>query len=624
MDQGAQTYDSYLVGAFGPTVLISLVTDRVLAATPDACDLLGAPDLAGRFFAPYVSDSLADFVVFIEEVQHRATAWTRKIALRTLTGEPINGELTGRSLTVQGQPALLLNILDLVGLERRAEQAAAAQMYGGGILEWHRAQSFFSELERQNQLILDAAGEGIYGVNADGKTTFVNRAAQEMLGWTTEDLLGHDIHGMIHHHHLDGEVYPSHECPIYQSFRFEQVNRIEDEVFWRKDGKPIRVAYVSTPIYDGQVLVGAVVIFRDITERWENESKLHTAMNEIAALRDRLEEENAYLQEAINIERAHHEIIGTSPAIGRLINQIAMVSQTDANVLITGENGTGKSLVASAIHNDSSRKRRPMIHFRGGAVSGDRIESELFGHIRGAFAGAVRDSPGKIELAHGGTLFIDEICDIPFEHQGQLLEVLRQQSVLRMGDDRSRAVDLRVIVSSSRNPEQEVQAGRLRQDLLLFLNVFPINCPPLRDRTEDIPLLAAHLLKLACKRMGRKVPIITERIMGQLKEYGWPGNVRELANVIERSAIVSHTGKLIVDIQNPVAPVTRNASTVMSEADIEQLRVANLIACMTRTDGRVSGPGGAAELLGVPPTTLYSRLQKLGLSDNDWQALPGG
>jgi PAS domain S-box-containing protein len=619
MNAAANTYDSYLCGAFGPTVLISLVTDRVLAATAEACALFDDPNIVGHFFAPRVLDNLADFVVFIDEVEHRGTAWTRKVTLRAKAGQAIECELTGRCLQINGERALVLNIIDLAALQQHAEETAAAQMYGGGILEWQRAQSFFSELERQNQLILDAAGEGIYGVNADGKTTFVNRAAQEMLGWTTEDLLGRDIHQMIHHHHLSGDVYPSHQCPIYRSFRYEQVNRIEDEVFWRKDGKPIRVEYVSTPIYEGQVLVGAVVIFRDITERWENERKLHSAMDEIAALRDRLEQENAYLQEAINFERAHHEIIGTSPAIRQLITQIDLVSQTDANVVISGESGTGKSLVASAIHNDSSRKRRPMIHFKGGAVSADRIASDLFGHIRGAFAGAVRDMPGKIELAHGGTLFIDEIGDIPIEHQGQLLEILQQRAVVRMGDDRSRAIDLRVIVSTNRDLEQEVQAGRLRQDLFLFLNVFPIHCASLRERVDDIPLLATHLLKLGCKRMGRKVPIVTERTMMQLKQYSWPGNVRELANVIERGAIVSQGGKLIVDIQNPVARVEQNTSALMSEAEIEQIRVANLIACMKKAGGRVSGRGGAAELLGIRPTTLFSRIQKLGITEKDWQ-----
>ncbi|WP_195819882.1 sigma-54 interaction domain-containing protein [Roseobacter sp. MH60115] len=612
------SFDSFLAGAFGPTLLIDLQTDVILAATSEAVRTFGNSALVGTHFAGRVKSDLADFVVFIDEVLHRGSAWTRKIALTAREEAPLICELNGRIVTTERGDALLLNITDLTTMDQRAEETATAQMYRSGILEWQRVQAFFSELERQNQLILNAAGEGIYGVNAEGKTTFVNRAAQEMLGWTTEDLIGRDIHQMIHHHRLNGEVYPSHECPIYQSFRFEQVNRIEDEVFWRKDNKPIRVEYVSTPIYEGQILVGAVVIFRDITERSENERKLHAAMDEIAALRDRLEQENAYLQEAINIERAHHDIIGQSPAIRQVITQIELVSRTEANVLITGESGSGKSLVASAIHNDSSRKRRPMIHFKGGAVAPEMIESELFGHVRGAFNGALRDKPGKIELAHGGTLFIDEVADIPLEHQGRLLEALQRRAVVRLGEDRMRAIELRVLASTSRNVEREVQAGRLRQDLVLFLNVFPIHCRPLRERVEDIPPLVAHFLKLASKRLGRAVPVVTEGMMQKLQKYDWPGNVRELANVIERGAIVSRAGKLVVDIQNPTAPVVRNSSTLLTEADIEQIRVANTIACMKEAGGRVSGNGGAAALLGVRPTTLYSRLQKLGLTDKDW------
>jgi PAS domain S-box-containing protein len=618
MLQTSNKNDSLLAGAIGATVVLDLQTDRIVAATSDAQQLFDTPDLVGTRFAGCLAGSIADFVVFIDEVMHCGTAWTRQIALTSVSGTRLNCELNGRLQQTDTGRFFLLNIVDLTTLERRAEETAAANMYRNGILEWQRAQAFFSELERQNQLILDAAGEGIYGVNADGKTTFVNRAAQEMLGWTTEDLIGRDIHQMIHHHHLNGDVYPSHQCPIYQSFRFEQVNRIEDEVFWRKDNKPIRVEYVSTPIYEGQVLVGAVVIFRDITERSENERKLHAAMSEIAALRDRLEQENTYLQEAINIERAHHDIIGQSPAVRQVITQIELVSRTEANVLITGESGTGKSLVASAIHNDSSRKRRPMIHFKAGAVAPEMIESELFGHVRGAFTGAVRDKPGKIELAHGGTLFIDEVADIPLEHQGRLLEALQRRAVVRLGDDRLRTIELRVLASTSRNLEREVQAGRLRQDLVLFLNVFPIHCSPLRDRVEDIPPLVAHLLKLASKRLGRDAPVITEGMMQKLQKYDWPGNVRELANVIERGAIVSHAGKLVVDIQNPSAPVVRNSTTLLTEADIEQLRVANTIACMKEANGRVSGKDGAAALLGVRPTTLYSRLQKLGLTEKDW------
>lgn len=612
------SYDSLLAGAFGPTILIDLGQDLILAATPEAGTLFGDDALTGSHFARFVAAGMETFVVFLTEVQHRGTAWTRQVTLQSAEQTPLHCEITARALDHDGQEMLLLHVLDLEILDQHAAEVAAGNIYNGGLLEWQRAQSFFSDLERENQLILNAAGEGIYGVNADGKTTFVNRAAQEMLGWTTEDLLGHDIHAKIHHHHLNGEHYPSHECPIYQSFRYEQVNRIEDEVFWRKDGKPIRVEYVSTPIYDGPQLVGAVVIFRDITERWENERKLREAMDQVAALRDQLEEENAYLQEAINIERAHHDIIGRSDAIQGIIKQIELVGPTDTNVLIRGESGVGKSLVASAVHDESSRKRRPMIHFKAGAVSPEKIESELFGQVRGAFAGALKDRPGKLELAHGGTLFIDEVADIPVELQGHLLDALQSREVIRLGDDRTRSLDLRVIASTNRDIDREVQAGRLRQDLMLHLGVFPILCPPLRDRREDIPILTAHLLRIACKRLGRKVPVVTEGAMRKLQDYHWPGNVRELANVIERGTIVSQSEKLQVEIQSHIVPRSSPTSTFLTEADVEQIRRMNIVACMKEAGGKVSGKKGAAALLGVKPTTLYSRLKKLGLNEDDW------
>ncbi|WGH78586.1 sigma 54-interacting transcriptional regulator [Jannaschia ovalis] len=607
------TLDSLLAGAFGATVVIDLSNDRILGASAEAQALLRQAPLAGHRFSTFVHGHLGQLIVFVDEVLHRGMAWTRRIQVTPRDGEALDCEINGKVAALDRGAALVLQITDLAELDSRAEAARVARLYGGGLHEWQRAQSFFSELEQQNQLILNAAGEGIYGVNADGKTTFVNRAAQEMLGWTADDLLGQDIHSKIHHHHLDGELYPSQECPIYQSFRFEEVNRIEDEVFWRKDGKPIRVEYVSTPIYEGKVLAGAVVIFRDITERWENEQKLREALEEVAALRDKLEQENAYLQEAINIERAHHDIIGQSPSIREILARIEMVSRTNANVLITGESGTGKAMVATAIHADSDRRRRPLIHFKCASVNPDMIESELFGHVRGAFTAALRDKPGKLELAHGGTLFLDEFADIPLEQQGMLLEALQSRRVTRMGDTRPRELDLRVVASTSRNLEREVQAGRVRQDLMFFLNVFPIQCTPLRERIDDIPPLTVHLLKLACKRLGIPVPVITEGIIRTLQRYDWPGNVRELANVIERAAIVSRGDKLRVDIRSVGAPAVRGAATLLTEAEVDQIRTANTIACLRETGGKVSGPGGAAELLGIRPTTLYSRIRKLGL-----------
>ncbi|MBC7164961.1 MAG: sigma 54-interacting transcriptional regulator [Roseovarius sp.] len=611
------TPDSLLDALAEAALIIDLGRDLILRTNARGLDLFGVPRAGGVALSPLLRDSLPQFIVFVDEIAHRGEAWSRDLSLRGHDGAPVPCELRGR--LIEGAPnLLLLTALDLRELDRHASITEAAGLHRSGLLEWRRAQDFFSELERQNQLILNAAGEGIYGVNADGKTTFVNRAAQEMLGWTTEDLLGRDIHSMIHHHHLSGEVYHSHDCPIYRSFRFEQVHRIEDEVFWRKDGKPIRVEYVSTPIYDHKVLAGAVVIFRDITERKENERKLREAMAQVAELRDRLEQENAYLQEAITSERAHHDIIGRSPVIRQLLTQIDLVAQTDATVLISGETGTGKALVASAIHKNSTRKRRPLIHFKCGSVAPEALEAELFGQIRGAYPGAVRDKPGKLELAHGGTLFLDDLEELPLELQGRLLNALQTRSVTRLGDTRARDIDIRAIAASTVNLEKVVAAGRMREDLYLTLNVFPILCRPLRDRREDIPELAAHLLHMACKRLNRPRPVITEGGMQRLIAYDWPGNVRELRNVIERAAIVSKGGKLIVELgTNARAPVAHRPSIRSEREMIEALRD-NLIACMREARGRVAGAGGAAELLGVPPTTFYSRLRTHDITREDW------
>lgn len=605
--------DSLLNALAEAALLIDLVEDRIRAANSRARRLLDLPDADGTAFSPLVGATLPQFIVLVDEIAHRSEAWSRDITLATAKSAPLRCEIRGR--LVEDSPSLLLlTVLDLDEMDRHDRITEAAELHRSGLLEWRRAQGFFSELERQNQLILNAAGEGIYGVNADGKTTFLNRAAQEMLGWTAEDLLGHDIHSVIHHHHLNGETYHSHDCPIYQSFRFEQVARIEDEVFWRKDGKPIRVEYVSTPIYDQKVLAGAVVIFRDITERKENERKLREAMEEVAALRDRLEQENAYLQEAITSERAHHDIIGRSPAIRQLLTKIGLVAPTDATVLITGEAGTGKALVATAIHSDSPRRRRPLIHFKCGAVTADATEAELFGQMRGAFPGALRDKPGKLELAHGGTLFLDDVSELPLEQQGRLLHALQAGEVTRLGDTRTRQIDIRVIAATTKNLEHEVAASRMREDLWLFLNVFPVTCTPLRDRRDDIPELAAHLLDIACKRMNRPRTVITERMMERLCAYPWPGNVRELKNVIERAAILSTGGKLMVELGTDTPVRGSSAQTIRTEAEIQQAIRDNIVACLRETNGKVSGPDGAAALLGVQPTTLYSRIRKFRIS----------
>ncbi|TVP73043.1 MAG: PAS domain S-box protein [Rhodobacteraceae bacterium] len=609
--------DSLLDAFPHPVLVLDTARDRVRAANERAMRLLGQAAPSGFAFAPHLAGSLPGFLVFLDELAHRGQAWRRDIALQDLNHHPLSCELRGTRLDgIDG--AILLTLIDLNELSRHDQITEANQLQRLGLLEWQRAQDFFTELERQNQLILNAAGEGIYGVNADGKTTFVNRAAREMLGWSAEDLLGRDIHSMIHHHHLNGEVYPSHDCPIYQSFRFEQVNRIEDEVFWRKDGKPIRVEYVSTPIYDQNVLAGAVVIFRDITERKENERKLREAMQEVQDLRDRLEQENAYLQETIASARAHHEIIGTSPAILQVISKIDLVAGTDANVLITGEAGTGKALVASAIHKGSARRRRSLIHFKCSAVKSDAIEAELFGQMRGAYPGALRDKPGMLELAHNATLFLDDVDELPLAIQGRMLHALQERSVTRLGDTQARRIDLRLIAASRRSLETLVRQGAFRQDLYIYLNVFPIVCAALRQRPEDIPALAAHFLALSCKRLNMTPPTITRQAMDKLIGYDWPGNVRELQNVIDRGAIISKGGKLQVDLAQPMLRRSGAKDTILTEAELTRLARDNLVAALRLTQGKVSGDAGAAELLGLQPTTLHSRIKKLKIQSEEF------
>ena len=609
--------DSIVASVPEATVVLNTHTDQIVTANNAARGLLGFPPDHPPRFSRFLAEQVQQFLVFLDELDTRGEAWTRQVELKRMDGNNLRCEIRGRPLRI-AEHSVFLTIVDLDELDRRTHDTEVAILQRAGVTEWKRAEGFFADLERRNQLILNAAGEGIYGLNAEGKATFVNRAAQEMLGWTTEDLLGKDIHSILHHTHVNGDHYHHHDCPIYKSFRFEQVNRIEDEVFWRKDGKPIPVEYISTPIYDHQILAGAVVIFRDISERKESERKLRQAMQEVADLRDRLEQENAYLQEEINTERAHHAIIGTSTAITQTLAKIDLVAGTDATVMISGEHGTGKSLVAKEIHKTSPRSRRPLIHFNCSSVLPGEVETELFGQVRGGTSGAKLDKPGKLELAHGGTLFLDDVEDLPPDVQGKLLHALQTKSVRRVGDVREKPLDIRVIAATTLSLNKRSASQQLRESLYMHLSLFPITCAPLRDRPEDIPPLASHLLQIACSNLNRPVPAITEHVMRQLKAYSWPGNVRELRNVIERAAIVSTKNKLRIELSGIASTDPNSFHVVKTEAEIQAMVRANVVAAMRSSKGKVAGLNGAAALLDIRPTTLQSRIKAFNITDADW------
>ena len=346
------------------------------------------------------------------------------------------------------------------------------------------------------------------------------------------------------------------------------------------------------------------------------------AFAEIERLRRQLELENTYLREEVAEAQAFGEIVGQSPALRAVEEQIELVAPTNASVLVLGESGTGKELVAREIHRRSQRSQGPLIKVNCASIPAELYESEFFGHVRGAFTGAVKDRIGRFEAAAGGTLLLDEVGEIPLSLQSKLLRVLQEGQYERVGEERTRSVDVRVIAATHRDLRAEVAARRFREDLFYRLNVFPIEVPPLRERLADLPSLAAHFVSAAADRLRCPPPRLTRANLAQLQAYDWPGNVRELVNVIERAVITARGGRLRFDLPvggaspRTVQPEGMEASAddeVVPQVELERRDRANTFAALQRCAWKISGEGGAAELLGVPPTTLRSRIQKMGL-----------
>ena len=471
------------------------------------------------------------------------------------------------------------------------------------------------------RLILEAAGEGIYGLDAKGITTFVNPAAEKMTGYTAKEMIGKCQHKLVHYSKLDGTPYPPEECPIYAACRDGRIHQESGEVFWRKDGSSFPVEYVSTPILKNGKSAGAVVVFKDISERKQAEE-------EIQRLRQQLELENEYLSNEVLEAKGYGSIAGNGPAIRNITEQIQMVAVTDASVLIVGESGTGKELVAREIHRNSNRHQRPLIKVNCASIPRELYESEFFGHVKGAFTGAVKDRAGRFELADGGTLFLDEVGEIPPELQSKLLRVLQEGTYERIGDEQTRHADVRLIAATNRDLKLEIERGGFRQDLFYRLNVFPIEVPPLRKRKEDIPLLARMFLESAAKKFNRPLAKLTQANVMNLQKYEWPGNVRELQNVIERAVIISRSRALHLDLPeskqiNQAEISARNDhelgddTMVLPEEEMRRFERNNLFRALEQTRWQVAGPGGAAELLGIKPTTLVSRIKKMDIKKLD-------
>ena len=585
-----------------------------------ACSLLGysRQEILKLPISSIHGRELGQLIIFSEQAMTQGRALSNRISCRLSSGHHIPAELNAARTVIGNRELLIVAIKDISEEERKREQSEVDRIARSGLLEWKHLQSLFQQGERENLLMLTSVGDGIYCVDTDGLCTFINPAAKRLLGRSDDEVLGQNIHYVHHHTHEDGSHYPVEECPIYAAIRDGVVHEGKQEMFWKHNGEPFPVEFTSTPIISDSTIIGAVVVFRDISERLETERRLHETLSELSELKARLEDENAYLQKEMLIEQKYHGIIGESPRINRLLQQVELVAQTDASVLITGESGTGKELVARAIHEASARKDNPLIRVNCAAIPHELFESEFFGHIKGAFTGAMRDRTGRFELANGGTIFLDEVGEIPLDLQSKLLRVLQEGELERVGEEKTRAVDVRVIAATNRDLKVESRENRFREDLYFRLNVFPIHSPPLRERGGDIGILALHFLEQIGNKVGKQYKL-KQSDLQRIESYSWPGNIRELQNVIERAAITAVSDRIKIDIPlegQESAPVITKADdppVIYTDETMQKMLKDNMLAALNQTGWRLFGEEGAAELLGMKPTTLASRIKRMGL-----------
>ena len=453
-----------------------------------------------------------------------------------------------------------------------------------------------------SHLTIERSPDAIFWIDSGGRIHRANAAACRLLGYPQDELLGMKACKLYHE---------SEESWLkrWSDFREKREFTLEDYLF-TKDGQRI-LAEISGSFFEFEGQEYTCSFVRDIRERKRTAENLKNALTEMEQLKSQLQREILYLRQEIKLTHNFEEIISNNDRFKEILAEVEQVASTEATVLILGETGTGKELVARAIHNISARRDRPMIKVNCATLPSDLIESELFGHERGAFTGAFARKIGRFELANGTTMFLDEIGDLPLNLQVKLLRVLQEGEFERLGSSNNIKVDVRVIAATNRDLEKAVAEGSFREDLYYRLNVFPIHVPPLRERKSDIPLLVRHFVRKYSARIGRQIEIVPQDVMDRLRAYYWPGNVRELENVIERAVVISRgrqleLGKWLVREGTP--------SEMSNIATLEEVERAHIVGVLKSTGWRVSGEKGAAKILGMNPQTLFSRMRKLGIS----------
>ena len=490
-------------------------------------------------------------------------------------------------------------------------------MASSDITERMLAQQALQESEARFRNMADTAPVMIWITGADKLCTYVNQQWCDFTGHTMEQELGNGWANGIHpdDHSRSMETYVNafdRREPFSMEYRIRGA-----------DGKFYWVIDSATPRFSatGEFL-GYIGSCMDITARKESEESLRLAHEEVSRLKNQLQEENIYLQEEIKLGQNFGEIIGTSAALKYVLFKIEQVAPTDSTVLITGETGTGKELIARAIHGASSRRDRPLVKVNCAALSASLIESELFGHEKGAFTGATGRKIGRFELADGATIFLDEIGELPIDLQVKLLRVIQEGEFERLGSSKTIKGDVRIIAATNRHLDVDVKKGLFREDLWFRLNVFPITVPPLRDRREDIPLLVEHLVSVSAKKLGRVISSVSPATLRSLSQYPWPGNVRELANVIERAVINSH-GPVLRVVEDFAEPLAED-HLLQGNKTLGDMERDYILLKLNETNWRIEGRNGAARLLGMNPSTLRARIIKLGIQRPEFHLQANG
>jgi len=616
--------------------------DQIVEVNPRACGLLGysRDELLSMPISAIHSQEMPRLLAFARSVFDEGRGWTNELTCLTKTGLNLPSEISASVIETRGRKCLIAFVRDISERKRLEEDLKRYSANLEALVEERTARLRVSE-ERQ-RILLEINNAIVANLNRESLFRAIAKALGQAVSFDGAAIcLSDPEKDLFRLFALEMRSLPGYEFAVGKEFerrashvgwvldhgcsllRRDLVREVEFPIEEHLLAQGIR-SYMLVPLFSRGKAFGTLNVasrtphlyspeelsfLEEIAKQVSLAVENMSAFEEIAQLKARLERENLYLQEEIKTERNFEEIVGRSRAIKKVFKAIETVAPTNATVLLLGETGTGKELVARAIHNLSPKKDNVLVKVNCAALPAGLIESELFGHEKGAFTGALTKKAGRFELADGGTIFLDEIGDLPLDLQAKLLRVLQEGEFERVGASGTTKVNVRVIAATNQDLERAIKEGKFREDVFYRLNVFPIQLPPLRERKEDIPLLVRYFVTKHGAKLGKKLETISEKTMEALVNYAWPGNVRELENVIERSVITSQGTQIELEnrLQSPASPRQNRVPTL---SEMERVHILNTLKS---TGWKVSGNQGAAKILGLKPTTLDARMKKLGI-----------